>query len=197
MQASLAEQPQVTLMREVDTSVLVAVRIASLPSPAPSIQAFIVQALARALASHNSFNAVIDKDELVTFDDVNVGVAVDLGDGLVVPVVRSAQSLSRAQIDHEIARLSDLAIRKELSMPDVSDATITVSNLGGFGIDFFTPILSPPQVAILGIGRLRVEGDRPPTIGLSLTFDHRANDGASAAGLLMSIARQLSSIDHS
>jgi pyruvate dehydrogenase E2 component (dihydrolipoamide acetyltransferase) len=197
MQASLAEQPQVTLMREVDASVLVAVRIASLPSPAPSIQAFIVQALARAVTSHSTFNAVIDKDELVTFDDVNVGVAIDLGDGLVVPVVRAAQSLSRSQIDHEIARLSDLAMRKELSMPDVSDATITVSNLGGMGIDFFTPILSPPQVAILGIGRLRAEADRPPTIGLSLTFDHRANDGASAAGLLMSIARQLSAIDHS
>jgi pyruvate dehydrogenase E2 component (dihydrolipoamide acetyltransferase) len=192
MQESLAAQPQVTLMRAVDATGLVNARQAWSPPPPPSFQAFVIRALSLALAEHPTFNGFIENDSLQIVKPVNVGVAVDTAEGLMVPVVRSAETLELQDIDAEISRLSGLARGRALTVSDVIDASITISNLGGLGVDFFTPILPSPQVAILGIGRLNNDGPTP-TLGLSLTFDHRANDGAPAAALLDTIARYMPS----
>jgi len=155
----------------------------------------IVKAAALALAEHPRLNSTLEGDVIRLPDEVNVGVAVALDEGLIVPVVRDADRKSLRQIAVEARELSEKARQGTLSVDEVTAGTFTVTTLGMYDVDIFTPIVNPPQCAILGVGRVKEvpafvaggEGDRVvrrSVVNLSLSFDHRVVDGAPAAEFL-------------
>lgn len=152
----------------------------------------IVKAVSVALAEFPIMNAHIDGDTITLFDDVHVGLAVSLGDdGLIVPVIKNVQSKGLGDIAKDRQDLATRARANKLGGADISGGTFTVSSLGNYGIQSFNPIINPPQVAILGVGAITdtvVAKEGVPAIrpmmGLSLSFDHRAIDGAPAAAFL-------------
>jgi pyruvate dehydrogenase E2 component (dihydrolipoamide acetyltransferase) len=131
--------------------------------------------------------------------DCHVGLAVDTTEGLLVPVIRSVASMEFEQISIESKRLIEIARSGRLTRNQMEGGVITLTNLGSFGIDAFTPIINYPEIAILGIGTIRreptfVEKDRIEArhwMTLSLTFDHAAIDGAPAAAFLKSLTDKL------
>lgn len=156
-----------------------------------SYTAIIAAALAQALRKHPDLNARLDEDALVLYDTVNLGIAVDTEEGLLVPSIASAESKSLPQITEELENLSSRARSRTLTPDDLSRGTFTLTNIGMFGVDRFTPVINFPEVAILGVGRImRVPVEEKsawmakPICSLSLTFDHRALDGATAARFL-------------
>ncbi len=160
----------------------------------PGYTDLVICAVARALVQHPQMNAVFDAAEITLRGSVHVGMAVALDDGLIVPVVRDADRLSLPELCRETTRLASAARDGTLGIDDLQDATFTVTALGMFGVDSFTPIVNSPQVGILGVNRLRDdvgwEGDRPVRqrrMMLSLTWDHRALDGAPAARFLAAV----------
>jgi pyruvate dehydrogenase E2 component (dihydrolipoamide acetyltransferase) len=151
----------------------------------------IVKAAALALAEHPRLNSTLEGDVIRLPDEVNVGVAVALDEGLIVPVVREADRKSLRQIAVEARELSEKARQGTLTVDEVTGGTFTVTTLGMYDVDVFTPIVNPPQCAILGVGRVKevpaFEGDRVvrrSVLNLSLSFDHRVVDGAPAAEFL-------------
>ena len=193
--------PQVTLIREVDATALVEVRdriLEGLPPEEirPSYTDFLLSIVARCLRQHPQLNAWTDGERLDLRDEVWIGMAVDTERGLVVPVIRDADRKGLRQLAAERQELVRRALEGALSVEDVSGATFTITNLGPLGIDAFTPIVSPPQVAILGLGRIRpgpavYRGQLciRHLLSLGLTFDHRAVDGAPAARFLADVAQ--------
>jgi pyruvate dehydrogenase E2 component (dihydrolipoamide acetyltransferase) len=164
------------------------------------ITALVAEATVRTLASHPGLNGHVSDEELLLFPEVHLGVAVDTPAGLVVPVVANAQTLDARAIGAAIAELAERARAGSLTPADVLDATFTVSSLGAFGIEAFTPIVNPPQIAVLGVGAIRPtpairDGSlvEASVIHLSLTFDHAAVDGAPAARFLADLADRLAS----
>lgn len=148
----------------------------------------LVKMVARALERYPLLNASFVGDEIVFHDDVNIGVAVALEEGLIVPVVKSAQKKSIAQITREVHDLVERAKVGKLTPEDISGGTFTISNLGMFGVDAFTAIVNPPESAILACGAIKkrpmFDGkDIVPlsVIELTLSCDHRVIDGAQAA----------------
>ena len=121
----------------------------------PGVTALVAEAAVGALTEHQALNGWIADDELTTFAEVHLGIAVDTFAGLVVPVVRDAQLLDAAALGAEIARLAERARAQQLTPEDVLDATFTLTTLGAFGVEQFTPIVNPPQVAVLGVGAIR------------------------------------------
>jgi pyruvate dehydrogenase E2 component (dihydrolipoamide acetyltransferase) len=192
MLESLRTLAQVTLTTEVDASELVAVA----RETGAGVLAHLAVLVARALRRHPRLNANWDGEHIRLSRTVNLGIAVALDDGLLVPVVKGAERLDPLAMEREIRRLADAARAGTLGVDDVSGGTFTISNLGPYGVDAFTPIINPPEVAILGVGRVR---ERPeavggtvlirPVLSLSLTFDHRALDGAPAAAMLKTLSR--------
>jgi len=147
-------------------------------------------------------NARVDGDELVLVREVNIGIAVALQEGLVVPVIRAADGMTLKVIAQESSHLVQAARDGTLGPDQMADGSFTVTSLGMFAVDSFTPILNPPQVGILGVNRIRDgvgwEGDRPvrrQVMNLSLTWDHRAVDGAPAAKFLMRVRDLLEAPD--
>jgi pyruvate dehydrogenase E2 component (dihydrolipoamide acetyltransferase) len=207
MTNSLASGAQLTLSREVDAAALVAARDARTTSfDALHYDAFLVKALAAALAEDPTLNAAIeegqgdgDRAHIVVFAQVNVGVAVAVSSGIVVPVLRDAAGRSLADLGRSLADLTARARNGRLSPDDLAGGTVSITNLGAHGVDVFTPILNPPQSAILGVGRIApramvLAGTAlavRSTVHLSLTFDHRVADGVQAADLLDRVARLL------
>jgi len=204
MHDSLTEMAQLTLGTDATMDAAVALRAqlkdqwSQTGLPVPSITDFIVRAAALALRDHPRLNASVHDNTVHVQPDINVGVAVALDDGLMVPVVRNADRQAISAIAAETRRLSQAARTNKLSLPDLEAGTFTISTLGTYGIDFFTPVITPGQVAILGVGRLRDsvrwDGDVPvrtQVLTLSLTFDHRAVDGAPAADYLRSVVTRL------
>jgi pyruvate dehydrogenase E2 component (dihydrolipoamide acetyltransferase) len=163
----------------------------------PSVTDLLIKLVAVALGEHPSLNAELTHDGIVQHAEVNVGIAVDTAAGLIAPVVRSVGARSVESIARESARLINAA-RTQTSRPDdLTGATFTITNLGMYDIDAFTPIVNLPQCAILGLGRII---SRPVVVDettdqvavrrmltLSLTFDHRLVDGAPAARFLQRI----------
>lgn len=207
MHDSLSEMAQLTITTQAPVKRLVRFR-AQLKDewtdearPVPSYTDFVIKACALALRRHPALNARVGPDAIELLDDVHIGVAVALDEGLVVPVVQHAD---RQSLDALAATTRDLAQRarsKKLDLDELAGATFSVTSLGSHGIDAFTPVINPPNVAILGIGRI-FEGvewkgksrrrPRPlPLMTLSLTFDHRAVDGAPAAAFLAEVSRLL------
>ncbi|MEQ8483757.1 MAG: dihydrolipoamide acetyltransferase family protein [Pseudomonadales bacterium] len=166
----------------------------------PSYTDLVIKAVAKALAEHPLMNATFGDTEITLLGEINVGVAVALDEGLIVPVVRHADSLGLADLARESARLAAAARDGKVTPDDLQGGTFTVSPLGMLGVDSFTPIINAPQVGILGVNRIRDDvawdGDRPirqQRMRLSLTWDHRALDGAPAARFLATVRDLLES----
>ena len=190
MHESLHDMAQLTLTMDVAMDRVVADRERrQVDGDAPSYTDYVIAAAALALVEHPIVNSQIVDEGVALLPEVNVGMAVALDNGLVVPVVRGADRLSIEQISVETARLAAAARSRSLGLPDFEGATFTVTAMGMYGVDAFTPIINPPNTAILGVGRVRRDvdwddDDRPvplPVLTLSLTWDHRAFDGAPAA----------------
>ena len=210
LSAHWAGAPQVTEGIDIDMTDMRAFRNASRSEwrtaygLVPSLNDILLKAVAAALEAHPALNSAFVDGEVHRYREVNLGVAVDVEDGLVVPVLRNAAKLDLGQIATAAADLADRAKTGKLSVPDFEGATFTVSNLAALGVDWFTPVLNPPQCAILGVGRMR----RMPAVVRNevavrdiatfvLTFDHRALDGAPAARFLARLKRLLESPDPS
>ncbi len=157
----------------------------------PAINDFVLKATAEALKSHPRLNAALIDDAIHQYRDINLGVAIDIEAGLVVPVIQGADTLGVVEIASKVREHADRARAGTLAPDDFAGGTFTVTNLGGLGVDWFTPVLNPPQCAILGVGRVRraavVQGEAialGDVATLVLTFDHRVVDGAPCARFL-------------
>ncbi|KUN66021.1 dihydrolipoamide acetyltransferase family protein [Streptomyces griseorubiginosus] len=205
MHASLQEMAQLTHGYEVRMDAVVSLRDrlkeewAGSDLPVPSINDFLLKAAALALREHPLLNATVREDGIHLLDDIHLGFAVAVPGGLMVPVIEDAAELSLTGIAERTRALAEAAREGRISPAQLEGATFTVTSLGGYGVDFFTPVINPGNVAILGVGRLRdgVEwtDDRPlrtRVLTLSLTFDHRAVDGAPAAEYLRTLSELLS-----
>lgn len=160
----------------------------------PSYTDMVILAVAKALRRHPMVNSEFGDSEIVLHEEVNVGMAVAVEAGLLVPVIRHADSRGIKGLAMESKRLAEAARDNKLGLDDFAGGTFTVSALGMFGVDSFTPILNAPQVGILGVNRIYDgvgwDGDTPvkrKRMRLSLTWDHRVVDGAPAAQFLGSI----------
>lgn len=203
MQHSLTSTAQLTLTREVDAHPLVEARERLVASAADegvrvSYDVLLAKSLAAALLAHPALNATIEGNEVVLLAEAHIGVAVAVEDGLVVPVLRDAAHRPALDLARELTGLTDRARQGRLQPSEMEGGTATLTNLGAYHIDAFTPIINPPQSAILGVGSI---APRPavgedgaltvqPTVHLSLTFDHRVADGVAAATLLESMISQ-------
>ncbi|MFQ3646936.1 MAG: dihydrolipoamide acetyltransferase family protein [Anaerolinea sp.] len=164
-----------------------------------TLTAVILKVTAWALTRHPVINSHIGNDEIIQFEDVNLGMAVALENGLVVPVIQRAQQLSIVELAKEVTRLSVAAKAGKLRSDDLTGGTFSVSNLGMYPVKQFTAIINPPQVGILAVGRAqRVfvpnENDQPSLkslVSLTLSVDHRAVDGATAAAFLGDVVAAL------
>jgi pyruvate dehydrogenase E2 component (dihydrolipoamide acetyltransferase) len=206
MSASLRSMAQLTLTMDVDMSAVVAERAALLDAArgdaaygqdegadatetvVPGYTDFVIAAAAAALSEHPRVNSQVTDDAVALLGDIHVGLAVALDDGLLVPVIRHADRLSLGETAAETKRLAAGARGGTLGYDGYQGATFAVTALGMFGVDAFTPVINPPNTAILGVGRIRNDTDwssgapaARPTLTLSLTWDHRAFDGAPAA----------------
>jgi pyruvate dehydrogenase E2 component (dihydrolipoamide acetyltransferase) len=157
-----------------------------------------VRCVALTLRKHPLVNACWQNQEIRWNPDINIGIAVATPEGLVVPVIHRADTLTVAQIAKKRMRLEVEAKEQRLALHSVQGATFTITNLGPFGIDAFSPIINPPQAAILAIGRIaRRAVERQgalslaPTVYLTLAVDHRILDGAEAAAFLGDLRAQI------
>jgi len=166
----------------------------------PSINDFILQACAGALKTFPSLNSSFTEQGIEQHSEINLGVAVALAEGLVVPVIRNADRFSLAELAEQSRALADKAQNKKLFPLDYEGGTFTVSNLGMLGVDSFIAIINPPQCAILAVGRVasRVVADEgmfavKSLMTATLSADHRVVDGASAARFLREVKQLLES----
>lgn len=164
-----------------------------------SYTALIIKAVAQALENHPKLRTqVFDENHFKINDEINVGVAVDIPNGLVVPVIKNANLKDLRTICIELSDLSEKAKNNQLNQDEMSNGTITITNLGMFGITYFTPVLNTPESAILGIGSiiekvLVKEGAfyAGSVMNMSLTHDHRVVDGAPGARFLQEVTQNL------
>ncbi|MDA1017710.1 MAG: dihydrolipoamide acetyltransferase family protein, partial [Planctomycetota bacterium] len=190
----------VTLTTRADATNLVSLRRqfkAGESETVPSYQDIIMKLTAEALRQHPELNSDWTDDGPLQHDDVHIGFAVDTDAGLLVPVIQNVDRLGLLEVSSRRRKLAELARRGKLSMPLMSGGTFSITSLGAYGVDAFTPIINTPQTAILGIGTIRrvamvLEDDRiapGDQLTISLTFDHRATDGAPAARFLKTIVQ--------
>jgi pyruvate dehydrogenase E2 component (dihydrolipoamide acetyltransferase) len=204
MAASARAVVPVTLTTEADATALVRLRQelaaeADAGGPVPTYTDLAVKLVAVALGEHPALNASLDGDRIVRHEAVHVGVAVDTDRGLLVPVLRDVPGTSLRALAARSAALLAAAREGRLPPDALRGATFSVTNLGMYEVDAFTPIVNLPECAILGLGRLvarpvvtdeatgRIEARR--MLALSLTFDHRVVDGAPAARFLQTVKR--------
>ncbi|MBI1900994.1 MAG: 2-oxo acid dehydrogenase subunit E2 [Planctomycetia bacterium] len=194
----------VTLTTKVDATNLVGWRkkmeAAAAGGIVPGYTDIFVKLAAVALKEHPQLNARLDGETMLLLEEINMGFAVDTPWGLVVPVLRDAARLDMMAVTGRSRELVERALARRLLPQEMEGGTFTVTNLGAYGVDAFTPIINHPQCAILGVGRIRRE---PAVAGeaivaremvtLSLTFDHRLVDGAPAARFLRTIASLIES----
>jgi pyruvate dehydrogenase E2 component (dihydrolipoamide acetyltransferase) len=152
-----------------------------------SLTDVLVSAVGAQLDAQPAFNALYEDGHHRLIEEVNVSVAVDVDDGLVTPVVPRASEKSVEEVAQVRRDRTDRVLAGEFDMDDLSGGTFTVSNLGPLGVDSFDPIINPPEVAILGVGRVRDDG----TMTLCLSFDHRVVNGADAARFLDGLVARL------
>ena len=199
MYASLQNSAQLTMEMEVDMEDAVKLRtqlIAEWESEGvrPSYTDIIIIAAAKALTEHPRMHATLADDAVLHHGAVHMGMAVALEEGLVVPVIRDADSKDLKTIAGESRELAERARNGTLGLDDMTGGTFTVTSLGMYGVDTFTPILNTPEAGILGVGRIydgvAWHGDTPAPrkfLRLSLTWDHRVLDGAPAAEFLAEV----------
>ena len=198
--------PPVTLVAEVDMTDCVSLREQLLPEVEKAYGTrltytdLIVKAVARALCEHPMMNATLQDDQILIHTDINVGVAVAVEDGLLVPVVKNADRKPLGEISRELRELADRARAGKSTPEDLSGGTFTITNLGAYDVEMFNPVLVPGQTGILGVGRI---AEKPAIregqvvarhlMNLCLTFDHRVLDGAPAARFLQRVKQLLES----
>jgi pyruvate dehydrogenase E2 component (dihydrolipoamide acetyltransferase) len=204
MHESLRQMAQLTLFMDADLDAVVDDRERRKESgTAPSYTDYVIAAAARALGQHPLVNSQITDDGVALLPTAHVGMAVALDEGLIVPVIRDTASLDLTSLSIESSRLAAAARSGALELPDLEGGTFSVSTLGMYGVDGFTPVINPPNTAILGVGRLRDDlalGKKGKVrvhkrLTLSLTWDHRAFDGAPAAAFCKTIADLLGDPD--
>jgi len=196
--------PHVTLVSEVDMTKVLEIRKHLIPiienktDLRLSITEILVKVTAYVLKKHPMVNASLVQDSIILNSQVNVGVAVAVSNGLVVPVVKDADLKGLQSLTVECKNLAKLAREGKLKPDQVSSGTFTISNLGMYAVDAFTPIINSPETAILGVGRINekpvgVNGEIAlrPMMTLSLSFDHRVIDGAPAAAFLTELKETL------
>ncbi len=205
MHESLAQMAQLTLSADFDATDLLAycdlVKVggAACGLSKLTLNDIIVYTTARVLMDYPDMNALYSDEETRLYSHVNAGVAVDTPRGLMVPTLFRADEKSLNQIAREIRELAAACREGSLAPELLTGGTITLSNLGAMGITSFTPVINPPQVCLVGVcglqWKLRVDENGAPhyyrAVGLSLTIDHRAVDGAPAARFLQALCRRL------
>ncbi len=194
MHQSLQSSAQITITTEADVTDATRLRSRRTHEFDFSYTDLMIYAVAHALMRHPRMNARLEGAEIAIAASANVGIAVALEEGLIVPVLRSAESKSLRDIALESRTLGEKARGGHLKLEDVTGGSFTITNLGTWGIDAFTPILNPGETGILGVGRIndkpavyRGEIARRAMMWLSLTFDQRIVDGAPAAEFLESV----------
>jgi pyruvate dehydrogenase E2 component (dihydrolipoamide acetyltransferase) len=167
-------------------------------APKTTVTDVLTKVCAAALMLHREVNAQFTEEAIVLYPTANVGLAVAAPQGLVVPVIRSAERLTLAQIATTRADLVSRSREGKLQRADLEEGTFTISNLGMFGVDSFTAVLNPPQAAIVAVGAtveraVPLDGELVvrPLVTLTATFDHRAVDGAPAAEFLQAVKERL------
>jgi pyruvate dehydrogenase E2 component (dihydrolipoamide acetyltransferase) len=203
MLASARSTAAVTLTTAADATNLVNLRnqfkaVAGSGDVVPSYTDLLVKLTALALRDHALLNARWDGEQIVVARQVHIGIAVETDAGLLVPVIRDVPGLGLKQLAAQANDLAARARQRKLRPEEMHGGTFTITNLGAFGIDAFTPIINYPQCAILGVGRIQrqpvVVGEQVVArdrITLSLTFDHRIVDGAPAARFLQALVRHV------
>lgn len=201
MHASLSEMAQLTLNSSFDATELMKWRSTlkangeAMGMGKITVNDMILYAVSRILMDHPAVNSAMIGDKIRTYTHANVGCAVDTDRGLLVPTIFSADKMSLAQIAAAAKAAAAKAREGSLTPDEMSGGSFTVTNLGTLGVESFTPVINPPQVAILGVcstvNRLKADGSVYPAMGLSLTFDHRALDGAPAARFLKDLCTAL------
>ncbi len=208
MLQSMQSTAQLTLHRSADARALLSFRRrlkesdAALGLRAVSLNDLLLLAVARTLPLFPALNALFENDIIYQYAAVHLGLAVDTERGLLVPVIGDADRLTLKEISAAAQRLAE-ACRDGTILPDeLRGGTFTVSNLGALGIENFSPILNPPQVALLGVGSINLKAVQAgaevefwPHISLSLTINHQVVDGAPAARFLARLAQHLAQID--
>lgn len=195
MYQSISQSAQLTLHTEASAEGLIALRERLRRGERKiSYNAILIKVSAIALRSHPKINASVAGNMIRVWKQVHIGLAMEANQVLVVPVVRSPDIKTIGEIDREVAGLIHKIKENRLSPDDLADGTFTITSLGFADIDYFTPIIRPPESAILGVGRIVkkpiIKNDQvipEARIGLSLTFDHRIIDGAPAARFLKTI----------
>ncbi len=192
MQQSARQAPHIALTIEVDMSAAQAARGDA------SYTAMLIYAVARVLRKHPLLNSTLRDHQIVLLCEINIGVAVAIEDGLIVPVVKQADSKSLGEIDAELKQLTQRARAGNLTLDDVTGSTFTISNLGMFGIAHFRAIINPPEAAILAVGSIVV---RPvvidggihvrPIMTITASADHRILDGVVVAKFLRDVKGML------
>lgn len=208
MLASLQTTAQLTLNSSADARALLAYRrrlkgsAESLGLQKVTLNDLILLAVSRILLQYPDLNALFTGNTISQYKNVHLGVAVDTPRGLMVPVIHQANRLSLRQISEEARRLANACLESTIKPDELTGGTFTVTNLGNLGIESFTPILNPPQVAILGVGNVNlkpveIEGEVQfiPHLSLSLTINHQVVDGAPAARFLQALAQGLAGVD--
>jgi len=195
--ASFRTAPHSTLMMEIDISKARELH----EKQKVSYTAVIVEAVAKALSEYSMINSTLEDDRIKVFEEVNVGVAVATDYGLVVPVIHNADRKSLKEIDALVNELTEKARQGKLAKEELSGGTFTITNLGMYAVDFFTPIINPPEAAILAVGKITekpvvVNGkiEIKPMMMLSLSYDHRIVDGAPAAQFLQKVKEKIEKI---
>ncbi len=201
MCASLTEMAQLTLNASFDATSVMEYRkhlkenAEILELGKITLNDMVLYAVSRTLLKHPYINANLIGDTFRLYRHANIGLAVDTDRGLLVPTLFGADTMTLSQIAEASKDAAGRARSGQLSPDEMSGGSFTVTNLGSLGIESFTPVINPPQTAILGVctitNRLRADGSVYPAMGLSLTFDHRAVDGAPAAKFLAELCTNL------
>jgi pyruvate/2-oxoglutarate dehydrogenase complex dihydrolipoamide acyltransferase (E2) component len=202
MTAAWQSVPRVAAGLEVDVAACLATRTALQervgPEPHISLTHLILRAVALTLSEHPRLNARVVEGAVELVAEINLGLAVNLEGGLVVPVLRHADRKSVVELAAEAQRLAEAAREGRLPPATLQGGTFTITNLGATGIDWFTPIIHQPEVAILGVGRVAeravVRAGRvvvAPTMALTLVYDHRGVDGYPASLFLAAVGDRL------
>ncbi|MGI5868560.1 MAG: dihydrolipoamide acetyltransferase family protein [Kiritimatiellia bacterium] len=208
MHESLATMAQLTLHSSFDATEVLALRKRlkaanekglALAETVPTLGDILLYAVSRTLPNHPACNAHYDDEKMTYFKHVHLGVAIDTPRGLMVPTLFAADVMSLPEISRQVKALAGDCRKGTISPDLLKGGTFTVTNLGTFGVETFTPVINPPQTCILGVGglttRVRANADGSvgtyQAMGLSLTLDHRAVDGAPAARFLQELVSAL------
>ena len=192
---SKTEIPHVTTIREIRMDSVLRLRaklMDDMPERKTSLYPFTILAVLSGMHQYPILNANLEGEEIVFHEDANIGIAITVGENLIVPVVKGVQRLTFDQINDACNDLVTRSMQKKLATSDLQDGTFTITNSGALGGELFTPIINYPQSAILGIGRIK---DKPivaadgsiiacPLMYLCLSYDHRIINGSQAVGML-------------